>query len=464
MKVTFPPLKKSLLQMLGPSVIFVALSISGGEMLLWPNLASNYGLKILWPILLILLLQFIVNIEIERYTLVTGKSVESSLVGTARWLSIVFSVTVLVSLVWPAWMTTSGNLIALLAGFQGNAMRDAGLVGGILLLLSTVILFRRKETYRALETCSKYSLMLVIAIIAFVLILKFDGQKFIEGLKGLFAFGYLPEGMPRFDFVAALAYGGVAGILNLVQSEWIKDKGYGVNSLTPKQIERVDLTQPESQKNYRRWFSMIQKEHFILFVLANIFTIFVLSYLGAILLPIGSAQGFQVLVVEIEILNQYVPFLGSLFAIAGIVVFFMANVTILDATGRLIFRMIKPTHPKLTAKKISEIAAYVGVAILLSSIFIPSFKQPFLLLVISASLSAFTMWLYAPLLLKLNSTLPAIARPSLLRSILVLVAAAFYGIVTLWALSAYIPLWIVIGIAVLITGYHLFVLTRQIAR
>ncbi len=461
MSTTFPPLKKSLLQMLGPSVIFVALSISGGEMLLWPNLASNYGLKILWPIILILVLQFFVNIEIERYTLVTGKSVESSLVHGARWLSIVFSLTVLLSLVWPAWMTTSGNLVALLFGYQDGSMRNVGLIVAIVMLLSTTILFRKKETYNALETCSKYSLVLVLGIIFLVLILKFDAQKLLEGLRGLFAFGYLPKEMPRFDFVAALAYGGVAGVLNLVQSEWIKDKGYGVNCLTEKEIAGVDLTQLASQKSFRCWFRMIQKEHFILFVLANIFTIFVLSYLGALLLPTGSAQGFQVLVVEVQILNQFIPFLGSLFAIAGILVFYMANTTILDATGRLIFRMIKPTHPWLTAKKISEITAYVGVLILLSSIFIPSFKQPFFLLVISASLSALTMWLYAPLLLKLNSTLPKIARPTLLRSILVLLAAAFYGVVTLWALSAYFPLWIVLGFGGIITIYHGVVLTTQ---
>jgi Mn2+/Fe2+ NRAMP family transporter len=77
-KNAFPPLTKSLFAMLGPSVVFVALSLNGGEMLLWPSLVANFGLKLLWPILIILLLQFVVNIEIERYTLVTGKRVESA--------------------------------------------------------------------------------------------------------------------------------------------------------------------------------------------------------------------------------------------------------------------------------------------------------------------------------------------------------------------------------------------------
>ncbi len=33
--------------MIGPSVVFVALSMNGGEMLLWPNLVANYGMAIL---------------------------------------------------------------------------------------------------------------------------------------------------------------------------------------------------------------------------------------------------------------------------------------------------------------------------------------------------------------------------------------------------------------------------------
>ncbi|MEK9155081.1 MAG: hypothetical protein AAB839_00360, partial [Patescibacteria group bacterium] len=100
----------------------------------------------------------------------------------------------------------------------------------------------------------------------------------------------------------------------------------------------------------------------------------------------------------------------------------------------------------------------LGIIILLSSLAIPSFKQPFFLLVVSASMSAFTMWIYPPLLLKLNANLPAITRPSLLRSILVIAAALFYGLITLWALSAYIPLSIVIGLGVIVTTYHLSIL------
>jgi hypothetical protein len=466
----FPALKKTLWQMLGPSIILVALSLSGGEMLLWPNLSANFGLNILWPIPIILLLQFFVNIEIERYTLVTGKSVEESLVGSTKWLAVIFALTVLVALVWPAWITTSGNLLAYVFGLTGDTLRNTGLVLSIALLFATVIIFRRPETYKILEKMARVSLCITLLIIFFIVAIKFDLGLFVEGLKGFFHFGYIPSSISRFDFVAALAYGGVSGVLNLVQSEWIKDKGYGINSLSESEKKMVELQSVESKKNYKKWFSMINKEHFFIYVLANFFSIFLLAYLGRLLLPLGSAQGFQVLTAEIDVLNASLPYLGLLFALSGTIIFIMANITILDAIGRLVYRLITPFRTKksatsvsrfissLSSSRISEYSVYIGVAILLLSLLIPSFKQPFFLLVTSASLSAFTMWIYPPLLLKINFGLPEVARPSIFRSLFVILTTLFYGAITLWALSAYIPMWGVFILGFLVSLYHVVTL------
>jgi len=468
--MVFPALKKTLWQMLGPSIILVALSLSGGEMLLWPNLSANFGLNILWPIPIILLLQFFVNIEIERYTLVTGKSVEESLVGSTKWLAVIFALTVLVALVWPAWITTSGNLLAYIFHLSGAALRNTGLVLSIVLLLATVIIFRRPETYKILEKLARISLCITITIIFIVVALKFDFDLFVEGLKGFFHFGYIPVGISRFDFVAALAYGGVSGVLNLVQSEWIKDKEYGINSVSDKEKKTVELETAESKRNYKKWFSMINKEHFFIYVLANFFSIFLLAYLGRLLLPLGSAQGFAVLTSEIDVLNASFPYLGLLFALSGTIIFIMANITILDAIGRLVYRLITPFRKEKSTKgvshfvqsldssKISEYSVYIGVVILLLSLLIPSFKQPFFLLVTSASLSAFTMWIYPPLLLKINFGLPEVARPSILRSILVIVTTLFYGAITLWALSAYIPMPAIFLLGLAVSLYHVVTL------
>lgn len=467
----FPPLTKTLLAMLGPSVVFVALSINGGEMLLWPSLTANFGLGILWPVPLILLLQYFVNIEIERYTLVTGKHIASALTQNKAWIAIVFGITALAAQVWPAWMTTAGNIIAVLLKVPAAHERNVGLAIAIALLLLSILIFRRRKVYQALEKISRIGLSIALSIILITVVIKFDWPLFVEGLRGLVNFGYLPQSLPRFDFVAALAYGGVAGILNLVQSEWIKDKGYGVNaelpisnSQFPKNTEsqEYELESTEAKRNFQQWFRAINKEHALLFLGANVVTIFLLAYLGRLLLPLGTAQGFGVLRAEILTLNADFPLLGTLFGIGSMMLFIMANLVILDATGRLLARILSPVaqrHNKpvlQNTQAITTVTALAGVAILALSLFIPQFKQPFFLLVTSACLGAFTMWLYPPLLLKLNHTLPATARPSTWRSLAVLVASLGYGFVTLWALSNYLPFWTVSILGLLVTAYHTF--------
>lgn len=460
--------------MLGPSIVFIALSLNGGEMLLWPSLVANFGLGLLWPLLIILLLQFVVNIEIERYTLVTGKRVEEALVQNKIWLAIVFALTVIAALMWPAWMSTAGNILAVIFNAPAGHERNIGLLLAVALLGLAVVVFRKPNIYKVLEKISRIGLSIALSIILLVVIVKFNAETFWEGLRGLFNFGYIPQGLPRFDFVGALAYGGVAGVLNLVQSEWIADKGYGVNwkaKISNSQSTAssdIELESTESISNFKKWFAFINKEHALLFVMANVFSIFLLAYLGRILLPIGTAQGFGVLKAEIFTLNTFFPYLGTLFGIAGTLIFIMANLTILDAIGRLLSRILLPLqHWNNRSIKqlgvfphghLSILTAFLGIAILCVSLFIPAFKQPFFLLVLSACLSAFTMWLYPPLLLQLNYSLPRAARPSAWRSLLVIACTLGYGFVTIWAASLYVPVWLLILIAVVITTYHIRVL------
>ena len=96
------------------------------------------------------------------------------------------------------------------------------------------------------------------------------------------------------------------------------------------------------------------------------------------------------------------------------------------------------------------------------SILIPSFRQPYALLITAAALSAITMWLYPPLLLKMNLRLPAMTRPSWLRIVMVIIATLFYGFFSLWALSTWLPLWAIVTLGVVVTGYHTWHMSREL--
>src|SRR3972149_3016511 len=65
------PLRK----LIGPSFIILGVGLGSGELILWPYLSSNFGLGIIWAALLGITFQFFINMEIERYTLITGESI-----------------------------------------------------------------------------------------------------------------------------------------------------------------------------------------------------------------------------------------------------------------------------------------------------------------------------------------------------------------------------------------------------
>ena len=63
-----PPLRR----LIGPSFIILGLGLGSGEVILWPYLASNYGLGLVWGMLLGITMQYFINMEVVRYALVRG--------------------------------------------------------------------------------------------------------------------------------------------------------------------------------------------------------------------------------------------------------------------------------------------------------------------------------------------------------------------------------------------------------
>src|SRR3954451_7427220 len=68
------PAPPSLRRLLGPSVILIGVGIASGEYILYPYIASQAGLVFLWAAVVGILVQFFINMEIERYTLATGET------------------------------------------------------------------------------------------------------------------------------------------------------------------------------------------------------------------------------------------------------------------------------------------------------------------------------------------------------------------------------------------------------
>lgn len=411
---------QSLLQMLGPSILFVSLSLSGGELLLWPNLVTTYGLTIMWFVPIVLLLQYVVNIEIERYTVVTGKNTLSGLIALTPFLKYFFPIVIAISLVWPAWISTAGNALAYGLGFpQYGAWLSAGL------LLCMLILWQSKKSYARMEGIAKFGLLLVLAVIAFAVYHVFSLSVITDSLVHG---SWFPSSADSIAFIAALAYGGVAGVLNLVQSDWIKNRCYAAACVV--EPDAIHWDHEETKQNWKHWWNKIRLEHFLLFIVGNVVGVLLLSVLAVLLLGDTVAKGFGVITHEVDALNALAPYVGLLFSIGVFLVFWMAQMTILDACGRLLKQCV-PT--RLSHEGISQVVGLVGVLILIGSAVIPGFNQPASLLHISAVISAAVMAVYPPLLLRLNAQLPEYTRPKYVIP-LVWLCSLFYGGMVLWGI------------------------------
>ena len=427
--IDLPKPKLSLWQMLGPSIVFVALSLNGGEMLIWPDLVGRFGFQILWPIPIVLLLQYMVNLEIERYTVVTGKNTVTGLLGLGRWLSPLFLFAIFVSLIWPAWASIGGNMLAHLLGLNYKVY---GAFCSTLLLTSILFIWFSPRVYQTLEKITRVGLLAILVIAGVVIANLFDFQSVSTSIQ-LVWFPQNPS--DKITFLSGLAYGGVAGVLNLVQSDWVAKKKYVAAQIS--QDQEIDWESKETKKNWLAWWSLIKKEHFTMFYVGNFVGILLIALVSLSTLTKQGLKGFGLLIYQVNLLNERFVILGTLWGLAIVILFIMAQITILDAAGRLIKHCTDsfPAIKKYSAERLSQGFGVAGVLILIITIFKPSFNQPSGLLELSASLSAFIMCLYPPILLALNSRLPKVARPKLINILFLWMTTVFYAAMVIWGVA-----------------------------
>jgi len=287
------PKPPRLIKLLGPSFILLGLGLGSGELILWPYLSANFGLGIIWGALLGITFQFFINMEIERYALITGESV---FVGLARKLKRLapawFILSTLIPWMWPGIIASSATLFAHVLGINYSPLISIGLLLliGLALTLGPVI-------YKTQETFQK---TLIVVGVPFIFALAFyfakgpDWQSLARGLIGQGdGYSFLPTSISLAAFLGAFAYAGAGGNLNLAQSYYIKEKGYGmgkfsgrITSILTGKKEKISLEgttfKPtlKNLKHFRLWWKRINTEHLIIFWATGALTMILLSLLS----------------------------------------------------------------------------------------------------------------------------------------------------------------------------------------
>lgn len=453
-KHTTKPLPKavSLRKIIGPSFILLGLGLGSGEVILWPYLTSHYGMGVIWGAIIGITLQFFMNMEIERYALARGESVFVGLARKNRFLPWWFLLSTFIPWLWPGIIAASAAVFGSVTGVPDDATKY--LTIGLLVLIG-LILSLGPTLYKTVERFQKTIIFIGVPSIFAISLFLSSPADFATAARGAVGLGdgyfLLPVGIALSSFLAALAYSGAGGNLNLSQSFYIKEKGFGmgkhsgrITSVLTARDEfdnrslltgsKFALTK-ENIREFRRWWRVVNTEHFLVFWLTGTITIILLTllaYTTTFGTGIQSAGDISFVIAEGARIGQLlVPAVGTFFLIVVGLTLFGTQLTIYDAVCRIMAEnTILAANGRISEKRIPGayylilwlfIAAGIVVTLL-------GFTQPLQLLVIAAVMNAVAMFVHAGLTLWLNKrSLPKEIRPNAGRTAVMILAVLFYG-------------------------------------
>ena len=417
------PEAKPLKYVLGPSVLLLAGAIGSGEYVIWPYIASQVGLVLVWLAVIGVLTQYFLNMEIERYTLATGETAVTGFTRLWKHWSWLFVIMTIVPWAWPGWATGGTQTLAFAFGCSDAAVPYATV--GVLVLIGAV-LTASPVVYRTVEKIQFFLVGLIVLFLIYTALVLLGADGWLQLGKGFAAVDQIPSGVAAVDpatLLGAIAFAGAGGALNLVQSNWIRDKGLGMGSRMPRVAspftghEQTQATTgyffPQDEENLRRWrawWRVADREQFVTFAVVGTFAILLLMTLTFVTIGTGSeAEEFDFIQLVGDGLGGGA--LTTIFWLTGTIVLFSTNLAVLDMVGRVTADVLK-TGALRESSRWSESRIYFlvvwleilfGSAILLSGLE----DEPLILLVIASSLNGIVMFVYSALLIRLNrGTLP----------------------------------------------------------
>lgn len=388
-------------------------------MLLWPYLGAHYGLGLLWGAFLGVTFQYFLNTEAMRYTLARGESIFLGFRKLSPWIPLWFILSTFIPWSLPGFSSASSQIFAQVFPFLPGKWFAI-----LLLFLTGVLLTAGKTLYKTMENLQR---SIVLLGIPFFLILIFfftgfdDWQAAARGLTGQGnGWWFFPPGVALTAFLGAFAYSGAGGNLNLAQSYYIKEKGFGMGKGTPKISSLVQggtqamklegqlfSNLAENRERWKQWWRLVTTEHFLVFWVLGFITIVMLSVLAhALVFGQAQAEGIQFLYQESGALTQRAgPIVGTIFLLVAAVMLFSTQLGVLESSSRIISEnaLLLFYHPgKRFNLSLAFYLALWGQLALGTVVLLAGFQEPRFLITLSAVLNAAAMMIAFPLVYFLN--------------------------------------------------------------
>jgi hypothetical protein len=409
-----PPLRR----LIGPSVILIGVGIASGEYILYPYIASQAGLVFLWAAVVGVLVQFFINMEIERYTLATG---ETALGGFMRmwkpWGGILAAGAILAT-VWPGWATAAATITTFaIGGGNPNTIAILGLLAIGAALTASPVVYQTVEKLQFIKV-GAVLLFLVVALFAVI-----SATAYRDTTEIVTSFGTFPSEIPIAILVGALAASGAGGANNLVQSNWIRDKGFGMGRYVPRIVSPITgqeeaapdserLSFPQDEENlgrWKTWWKRANTEQLVSFALVGGLAIILFSLIAYSTVyqnpDLPDSSGFDFIALEGDVIKATVgTWFGTLFLAVGAISLFAAALGIVDYVARLVADVIHVGYTRDRGGSESKLyfAVVWTMVVVGSAILLAGFDQPLVLVTISTVMGGAIMFVYTCLLLVTN--------------------------------------------------------------
>jgi hypothetical protein len=436
---------------LGPSVILAGLGVGSGEYIIWPFMTATVGTGFLWAAALSVTVQYFLNMEIERYTLATGETAVSGFVRFWKPWGILFCLFTILPNMWPGWATSGVTILTFLIGGGNVPLITIGILiaSGIALTTSPVV-------YQTLERAQFFKVGLTLVFLSVAIVAAISASAWAALPDAITNFGRLPDSnvIPISLILSGLVFAGAGGVNNLAQSNWIRDKGFGMGVYIPRIVSPItgeEAAAPatgsmvrqdaENLRRFRGWWVVANKEQLVSFWFICVFSIAIFSTLAYSTVfgqNISSGQANLAFIkAEGEALKTIVaPWFGTFFWVFGSLSMILVALGTIDYISRIVADVLKTVYlqrsERWTESRIYFLVAW-GTIAAGSTILLSGFNQPLLLLVVAACLNGMVMFVYSILLIQLNRRgLPPALRVGGFRLGMLLFATVFYGFFAGW--------------------------------
>ncbi len=443
---------KKLFFLMGPAIIALGGSIGGGEWLVGPSLFVKYGLVLLWITTISTTLQTFLNLEMVRYTIVTGEPITLGFMrlapGKAFW-GILFTFVGFLERAMPGWAMGTATAVAAiqLGRLATSGEQNIVLIWSYIIFIACGVLVSiGGKIERTLEIANWIMLTVIIVSLLILDIAFAPASTWLEAIVGYVSFGQLPVGADILLLGALVGYSAYGGFGNTCLSNWYRDKGYGMSSKVgyipsafggkAVHVSSTGMMPKATASNleqFKGWWKLLNFDQWGVFWLGGMIGMLLPGLLYVTMIPRGTDLPSWGLAVSPAsgMVQRFGPVGLYIVAFIGFWVLFSTAISNVDlvprqATDMLWFASEKAR--KWSKGDIRKVYYVLLIAVIVWGAGFVPIALPLIIFALSANIANFTMALSALLTLIVNRKfLPKEMQPPLWREAILLLCVAFFG-------------------------------------